>query len=87
MRMDYAGVLTRDDSEHFTFIETLPEATAKRNPHVFEGEFITVTLRKDGSLCPNFRPKRIGERNFNIERYVWGVAFELREAFSCLGEE
>ena len=28
----------------------------KRNPRVFNGEYITVTRRDDGSLRPNFKP-------------------------------
>ena len=87
MRKDYRGVLTRDGREHFTFIETLPQGAAKRNPHVFEGEFITITRRSDGSLRPNFKLGRIGGKGFNLESYAWGVALELREALKGLIEE
>ncbi len=87
MRKDYPGVLTRDGREHYTFIETLPTTDGKRNPHVFEGEFITVTRRSDGSLRPNFKLGRIGGKGFNLESYAWGVALELREALKGLIEE
>ena len=87
MRKDYQGVLTRDGREHFTFIETLPEQATKRNPHVFCGEFITVTRWADGSLHPNFKPTKIGGRGFNLTSYAWGVALELREALKGLIEE
>lgn len=39
---DYTGVLTRDGEEHFTFIETQP-TTARRNPQLFKGKYITIT--------------------------------------------
>ena len=86
MRKDYRGVLTRDGREHFTFIETLPQGAAKRNPHVYEGEFITITRRSDGSLRPNFKNLTTG-RGFSVESYAFGVACELREALSSLIEE
>jgi len=69
------------------FIETLLEQAARRNPHVFCGEFITVTRWADGSLHPNFRPTKIGGRGFTPESYAWGVACELREALKGLIEE
>ena len=83
MRKDYTGVLTRDGREHFTFIETLPQGAAKRNPHVYEGEFITITRRSDGSLRPNFKNLTTG-RGFSVESYAFGVACELREALRGL---
>ena len=87
MRKDYQGVLTRDGREHFTFIETPASTDGKRNPHVFEGKFITITRRSDGSLRPNFKLGRIGGRGFNLESYAFGVACELREALRSLVEE
>ena len=59
----YQGILRRDVEcdeflydEHFTFTEIVPQAPQKRNPHVYDGEFITVTRRSDGSYHPNFKP-------------------------------
>ena len=57
---DYQGVL-RLDSEavidefrccdpHYTFIETQPWV-GKRNPHVFVGQYITITRRRTSSRC------------------------------------
>ena len=81
------GAITHDDENHFTFIETPASTDGKRNPHVFEGEFITITRRSDGSLRPNFKLGRIGGRGFNLESYAFGVAYELREALRGLVEE
>ena len=67
---EYLGVLRRDSEAqveefhyydpHYTFVETLPLST-KRNPQVFNGQYITITRRDDGSLRPNFKPLRIDE--------------------------
>ena len=77
----------KDGREHYTFIETPASTDGKRNPHVFCGEFITVTRWTDGSLHPNFKPTRIGGKGFNLTSYAWGVACELREALKGLIEE
>ena len=90
---DYQGVLRRDHGAdidefrcrdaHYTFIETLPW-TAKRNPRVYKGKYITITRRPDGSLKPNFRPL---PANMSVERYAFEVYRELRQALTGLVEE
>ena len=80
---NYQGVLRRDVeceeykyNERMVFVETVSQKREKRNPHVFEGEYITVTQRGDGSYRPNFRPVDV-VAGFNIGRYAAGVANEL----------
>lgn len=84
---EYPGILRRDvesedngfDDSHYTFIETLPSTTGKRNPHVFIGKYITITRRDDGNLRPNFKPMLV-DANFSIMGYAFGVAKELIKA-------
>ena len=93
---EYQGVL-RLDSEasidefrcrdaHYTFVETVTRTAEKRNPHVFEGKYITVTRRDDGSLRPNFKPMKV-HKDFSIERYAIGVSNELLWALEGLVEK
>lgn len=92
----YTGVLRLDaEAEveeyrsydpHFTFTETVPPTAAKRNPHLFDGEYITVTRRDDGSLRLNFKELKTGE-DFNPERYALGVYNEICMALAGLIEE
>ena len=89
----YQGVLRRDVicedflyDDHFTFTETILPTREKRNPHVFEGQFITATRRDDGSLRLNFRPLPTGE-GFNLERYAIGVFNEILWALEGRVEE
>ena len=87
---DYQGVLRRDHGAdidefrcrdaHYTFIEMLPW-TAKRNPRVYKGKYITITRRPDGTLKPNFRPL---PANMSVERYAFGVYLELHQALEGL---
>ena len=87
LRLDSEGIvdefLYRDPP--YTFIETVPQTADKRNPHVFVGEYITVTRRDDGSLRPNFKPMKVGA-DFSVEKYDAGVANELLWALEGLIE-
>ena len=81
---DYAGLLTRDGEDHYSFVETMPW-TNKRNPYVFKGKYITITRRDDGSLSPNFRPLRM-ETGFNVNHYAFEVYRELQKGLNGLVE-
>ena len=90
---NYQGILRRDEiceefryDEHFTFVETVPQTAGKRNPHVFDGKYITVTRRDDGSLRLNFKELPKGA-NFNLERFALRVYNELCLALGGLIEE
>jgi len=89
---DYQGVL-RLDAEgtveeflsrdaHYTFVETLPWTT-KRNPRLFNGKYISITRRPDGSLRPNFKPLKV-TKGFSVERYTFKVYLELHQALKGL---
>ena len=91
---NYHGILHRDtkgtqghyDDSHYTFVETCAPAPVKRNPHVYIGQYITITRRDDGSLRPNFRPMRVC-RDFCTIKYAIGVARELATALKSLIDE
>ena len=89
---EYQGILRRDVEvdefhydEHFTFVETLPWMS-KRNPRVYNGKYINITRRDDGTLRPNFKPLTINE-DFSVERYAFGVYRELHQALEGLVEK
>lgn len=93
---DYLGVLRRDSDgvvdeflcrdPHYTFTEMLPTATAKRNPRLFDGQYITITRRENGSLHPNFKHIDIG-KGFSVDGFAIAVMGELRQALKGLVEE
>ena len=93
---EYQGVFRLDSNaiiddflcrdSHYTFVETVPLTAGKRNPHVFNGKFITVTRKDDGNLRPNFKPLKMGD-DFSLERYALGVYNELCIALGGLVEE
>ena len=71
---------------HFTFIETVPSTTVKRNPKVYNGKHISITRRDDGTYRPNFKPMR-EEDVLNLARYTREVYIELCEGLAGLIEE
>ena len=91
---DYVGVLRRDreaeidefssQDAHYSFIETVSAKCYRRNPHVFDGEHITITRRADGTLHPNFKPMPVG---MSVDNYAFEVYDELRQALKGLVEE
>ncbi len=83
----YPGVLTRDREYHYRFIETVSLKAGKRNPHVFDGQYITITRRDDGSLRPNFKPMPKVGANLSVDNYAIEVYQELRRALKGLIEE
>ena len=93
---EYQGVFKLDsDAEvderlchdpHYTFVETLPLTAGKRNPHVFDGKYITVTRRDDGSLRLNFKELKMGP-GFRVERFALGVYNEICMALEGLVKE
>ena len=95
VKKDYQGVLRLDDEgtideylsrdPHYTFVETLPWSM-KRNPRVYNGKFISITRRDDGSLRLNFKPLKTGE-GFCLDRYALGVYKEICIAIGGLVEE
>ena len=68
---------------HFTFIETTAWM-GKCNPRVFQGKYITITLREDGTLRLNFRPMPTG---MTIDHYTFKVYCVLRKALEGLVEK
>ena len=92
---DYQGVLRLDDEgtideylsrdPHYTFVETRPWSM-KRNPRVYNGKFISITRRDDGSLRLNFKPLKTGE-GFCLDRYALAVYNEICMALYGLVEE
>ena len=86
---NYTGVLCHDKDDHYAFVETgLTAANANiRNPHIFEGKYISVTRRmRDGHIRFNFKEVDFGGR-FNPLSFAVEVMREILKALRCLGEE
>ena len=75
------GVITHDGEDHFTFVqndsEKKKDKAVQRNPHVYEGKYINVNRKKDGTLDPTFNRPQFSER-FTFQDFCQGAADELR---------
>ncbi len=86
----YRGVLKRDvvceeffyDDEHFTFTEEAGQSV-RRNPRVFDGKYVTITQREDGTFRPNLKPIEIGDE-FDVVGFATEVGNELLWALESL---
>ena len=92
---DYPGILRREipseefgfDDGRYTFTETVPLTAAKRNPHVFDGQFVSITRRDDGSYRPNLKQMPKLGANLSVDNYAFEVYRELRQGLKGLIEE
>lgn len=75
------GAITHDEEDHFTFVQNDSEKkmlkVVQRNPHVYEGKYINVNRKKDGTLYPTFNRPQFSER-FTFRDFCQGAADELR---------
>lgn len=75
------GAITHDGEDHFTFVQNDSEKKmlkpVQRNPHVYEGTFINVNRKKDGTLYPTFNRPQFTE-SFTFQDFCQGAADELR---------
>ena len=60
------GAITHDEEDHFTFVQNDQEKklqkVVQRNPHVYEGKYINVNRKKDGTLYLTFNRPQFSER-------------------------
>ena len=74
------GAITHDGEDHFTFVQNDSEKkmqkVVQRNPHVYEGTFINVNRKKDGTLYPTFNRPQFTE-SFTFQDFCQGAADEL----------
>ena len=84
---EYLGILRRKlqgegnfygDMYEFTEVASL-STVVRRNVHLFQGQYVTLTRRPDGSPRLNFRNLKI-DTDFDIETYCFEVVNEIRQA-------
>ena len=75
------GAITRDGEDHFSFIQDdsckKKVKVIQRNPHVYEGTFININRKPDGTLYPTFNRPRYTKK-FTFQDFCWEAANELR---------
>lgn len=84
------GTITRDGEEHFSFIQDdsckKKVKVIQRNPHVYEGTFININRKPDGTLYPTFNRPRYTKK-FTFQDFCWEAANELRMVVSEMAKK
>lgn len=81
------GVITHDGEGHYSFVESaggrqwIPQL---RNPHIYEGRFVNVNRRPDGSLYPSLTRPPYTEV-FTFRHFCLAAAEELRMVADMIG--
>lgn len=81
------GVITHDGEGHYSFVESAGEGRwipQQRNPHIYEGRFVNVNRRPDGSLYPSLTRPPYTEV-FTFRHFCLAAAEELRMVADMIG--
>lgn len=83
------GALTRDGDEHYLFIENATDkkrtVVTQRNPHVYEGQFINVNRKPDGTPYPTFNRPQF-TTDFTFKHFCLAAAEELLRVAGIISE-
>lgn len=83
------GAITRDDDDHYTFVEGMPlkrRYVVKRNPIVLPGKYVNVHRKADGTLYPTFNRPTYTEK-FTFHDFCRKAAEELLAVAGFVGKE
>ena len=82
------GALTRDSENHFLFVQNPAKerVAARRNPRIYEGTFVNVIRRADGSLILTFNRPAFTE-DFTFRDFCLAAAQELLTIVGLVEEE
>lgn len=86
---DYrGGIITRDADDHFSFVENAVEkkreTVQQRNPHVYEGRYINVNRKPDGTLYPTFNRPQF-TTDFTFKHFCLAAGEELLQVAGRIG--
>lgn len=78
----YRGSLKLDGDYHAAFVESHRSSSdGKRNPRIYDGDYISVTLQEDGSPRMYFKAVKAKDLS-NVDGLAIAVCNEIREALS-----
>ena len=77
----YTGVLTRDSKDHFLFEEAVRKGRAPRNPKLFDGKYVSMVRKQNGSY--QFYMKTLAD-NFNRDNLAYAIYAEVSTAVQII---
>lgn len=81
----YTGVLTRDKEEHFLFEESVRQKRVRRNPKLYDGDFISLVHMQNGKYQCHMKTINASIAT-NRNELAFKVYCELINAFSIIND-
>ena len=81
------GTIVHDGEGHYSFVEIARDRRwipQQRNPHIYEGRFVNVNRRPDGTLYPSLTRPPYTEV-FTFRHFCLAAAEELRMVADMIG--
>lgn len=81
----HKGVISKDRVGNIRFEENVDATRSwERNPRIFEGRFVNMSRKKDGSLKFSFRRVNTDAMGFKASDYAFNVYSELINALQSI---
>ena len=82
--MSRTGVLSRDH-EGFRFEESVKQKRPRRNPKLYEGDFVSLVHRSDGKYACSLKCINTPKKGFDHHDVAFKIYLELIDALQIIG--
>ena len=82
--MSHAGVLSMN-GEGFRFEEAVKIKRPRRNPKLYEGDYVSLVHRSDGKYACTLKYIRDQEKDFDHHNVAFRIYLELIDALQIIG--
>ena len=82
--MNHTGVLSMN-SDGFRFEEAVKQKRPRRNPKLYEGDYVSLVHRCDGKYACTLKYIRDQEKDFDHHNVAFRIYLELIDALQIIG--
>ena len=81
--MSHAGVLSKD-GEGFRFEEAVKQKRPRRNPKLYEGDYVSLVHRSDGKYACTLKHIATPDEDFDHHNVAFRIYLELIDALQII---
>ena len=81
--MSHAGVLSRNE-DGFRFEEAVKQKRPRRNPKLYEGQYVSLVHRHDGKYACSLKCIRGNDKDFDHHTMAFRIYLELIDALQII---
>ena len=81
--MSHTGVLSKD-SDGYRFEEAVKQKRPRRNPKLYEGQYVSLVHRHDGKYACSLKFIRGNEKDFDHHTMAFRIYLELIDALQII---